>query len=77
MPRRETKPLAKAILARFGIFAKAVNTPEDLLLEVTGLGEAAVTEIRLVRAAALRLMPGEIFKRPVLSSWKEVLDCRR
>ena len=77
MPRRDTKPLAKAILARFGIFAKAVNTPEDLLLEVTGLGEAAVTEIRLVRAAALRLMPDEIFKRPVLSSWKEVLDCRR
>ena len=77
MPRRDTKPLAKAILARFGTFAEAMNAPEDLLLEVTGLGDAAVTEIRLVRAAALRLMQGEIFKRPVLSSWKEVLDyCR-
>jgi len=77
MPRRDTKPLAKAILARFGSFAEAMNAPEDLLLEVPGLGEAAVTEIKLVRAAALRLMQGEVFERPVLSSWQQVLDyCR-
>lgn len=58
MPRRDTKPLAKAILARFGTFAEAMNAPEDRLLEVPGLGDAAVTEIKLVRAAALRLMRG-------------------
>jgi DNA repair protein RadC len=39
-----------------------------------GLGEAAVTEIKLVRAAALRLMRGEVFERPVLASWQQVLD---
>ena len=77
MPRRDTKPLAKAILARLGTFAEAMNAPEDLLLEVPGLGEAAVTEIRLIRAAALRLMQGEVFERPVLASWAQVLDyCR-
>ncbi|BAQ17179.1 RadC family protein [Methyloceanibacter caenitepidi] len=77
MPRRDTKPLAKAILARFGTFAEAMNAPEDLLLEVPGLGDAAVTEIKLVRAAALRLMQGEVRERPVLSSWQGVLDyCR-
>lgn len=77
MPRRDTKPLAKAILARFGTFAEAMNAPEDLLLEVPGLGDAAVTEIKLVRAAALRLMRGEVLERPVLSSWQGVLDyCR-
>jgi DNA repair protein RadC len=43
MPRRDTKPIAKAILARFGTFAKAVNAPEDLLLEIPGLGDAAIT----------------------------------
>ena len=75
--RRDTKPLAKAILTRFGTFAEAVNAPEDLLLEVECLGEAAVTEMKLVRAAALRLMRGEVFDRPVLSSWQGVLDyCR-
>ncbi|MEM7193237.1 MAG: DNA repair protein RadC [Pseudomonadota bacterium] len=77
MPRRDTKPLAKAVLARFGSFAEAMNAPDDLLLEVPGLGDAAVTEIKLVRAAALRLMRGEVLERPVMSSWQGVIDyCR-
>jgi len=77
VPRRDTKPLAKAILARFGSFAEALNAPVELLREVPGLGEAAITEVKLVRAAALRLMRGEVLDRPVLASWSQVLDyCR-
>src|SRR3990170_746176 len=77
MPRRDTKPLAKALIARFGTFAEALNAPEELLREVPGIGEAAITELKLVRAAALRLMRGEVLERPVLSSWAQVLDyCR-
>ena len=76
-PRRDTKPLAKALIARFGTFAEVVNAPEELLREVPGIGEAAITELKLVRAAALRLMRGEVLERPVLSSWSQVLDyCR-
>jgi DNA repair protein RadC len=76
-PRRDTKPLAKALIARFGTFAEALNAPEELLREVPGVGEAAITELKLVRAAALRLMRGEVLERPVLSSWAQVLDyCR-
>ena len=76
-PRRDTKPLAKALLARFGTFAEALNAPDELLREVPGIGEAAITELRLVRAAAVRLMRGEVIERPVLSSWSQVLDyCR-
>jgi DNA repair protein RadC len=76
-PRRDTKPLAKALIARFGTFAEAMNAPEELLREVPGIGEAAITELRLVRAAALRLVRGEVLERPVLSSWTQVLDyCR-
>jgi DNA repair protein RadC len=72
-PRRD----AKALIARFGTFAEAMNAPEELLREVPGIGEAAITELRLVRAAALRLMRGEVLERPVLSSWAQVLDyCR-
>jgi len=76
-PRRDTTPLAKALLARFGTFAEALNAPDELLREVPGIGEAAITELRLVRAAAVRLMRGEVLERPVLSSWSQVLDyCR-
>ena len=77
LPRGDTKPLAKAILAKFGTFAEALNAPEERLREVPGLGEAGITEIKLVRAAALRLMRGEVLERPVLGSWSQVLDyCR-
>lgn len=76
-PRRDTKPLAKALIARFGTFAEALNAPAELLREVPGIGDAAITELKLVRAAALRLMRGEVLERPVLSSWAQVLDyCR-
>ena len=75
--RRDIKPLAKALLAPFGTFAEVLNAPEELLPEVPGIGEAAITEIKLVRAAAMRLMRGEVLERPVLSSWTRVLDyCR-
>jgi len=74
IPRRDTKGLAKALLARFGSFAGVVNAPETLLHEVTGVGEAVVTELKLIRAAALRLMKAEIAERPVLGSWNQVLD---
>jgi DNA repair protein RadC len=77
VPRRDTKPLAKAIIARFGSFAEALNAPEEQLREVPGLGEAALTELKLVRAASLRLLRGEILERPLLGSWAQVLDyCR-
>ena len=58
---------------RFGSFAEVMNAPEALLAELP----AAITELKLVRAAAVRLMRGEVFERPVLSSWTQVLDyCR-
>jgi DNA repair protein RadC len=48
VPRRDTKPLAKAILAHFGSFTEALNAPEERLKEVPGLGEAAITEMNQV-----------------------------
>ena len=54
-----------------------MNAPDELLREVPGIGEAAVGELKLVRAAALRLMRGEVLERSVLGSWQAVIDyCR-
>jgi DNA repair protein RadC len=77
LPRRDTKGLAKRLIARLGSFAEVVNAPEARLKEVKGVGEAVVTELKLVRAAALRLMRSQIMRRPALSSWSEVLDYLR
>lgn len=77
LPRRDVKPLAKALIARFGSFAEVIAAPPARLAEVTGLGEAAATELKIVHAAASRFARGEVKRRPVLSSWSAVLDyCR-
>ena len=77
VPRRDTKPLAKELIARFGGFAEAVSAPEMRLREVKGVSDRVVTELKLVRAAALRLMQGQIMERAVLSTWEQVVAyCR-
>ena len=77
LPQGDTKPLAKALLARFGSFPEVLNASDARLREVSGVGERVVDELKLVRAAALRLMQGQIVGRKVLGSWQAVLDyCR-
>ncbi|HXF52836.1 MAG TPA: DNA repair protein RadC [Hyphomicrobiaceae bacterium] len=77
VPRRDTKDLAKRLLNRFGTFAEVLNAPEPLIKEVPGAGDRVVEELKLVRAAALRLMRSEILRRPALSSWSQVVEyCR-
>ena len=75
--RGDTKPLAKTLIARFGSFAEVISAPANLLMEVKGVGPAVVTELKLIRAAALRLAKGEVVNRPVLGTWQSILDyCR-
>jgi len=77
IPRRDTKPVAKRLIDRFGSFAEVINAPPERLKEVKGVGDAAVIQLKLVRAAALRFMQGAIMRRSVLTSWTAVLDyCR-
>jgi DNA repair protein RadC len=77
LPRRDVKALAKMLLAKFGSFAEVIAAPESRLLEVKGVGEAVVTEFKIVHAAANRMLLDKIKERPVLSSWDAVRDyCR-
>lgn len=77
MPRRDVKPLAKALIARFGSFAETVSARPERLREVDGLGEAAIVELKIVEAAATRLAKSAIEKRLTLSSFSAVVDyCR-
>jgi DNA repair protein RadC len=77
LPQRDVKPLAKTLLETFGSFAEVIAAPEARLAAVKGLGDASVTELKIVQAAASRLLRGAVKKRPVLSSWATVLDyCR-
>ena len=77
IPRRDTKPLAKALIKRFGTFAETVSAPPEQLSEIDGVGQAVIAELMLVKAAALRLAKGQVVNRQVLGSWDDVIGyCR-
>ncbi len=76
-PRGDVKPLAKALLARFGSFAGVISAEPARLREVAGVGDATVAALKTVQAAALAFMREEVIDRPVLSSWDKLLAyCR-
>ena len=74
VPRRDTKPLAKALLARFGSFAEVIAAPAARLMEIKGVGESVVQQLKIVEAAAHRSAKTRVINRPALSSWTALLD---
>ncbi len=69
LPRQDTKPLARALIARFGGFAGAIAAPAPDLLRVEGPGEAGLAALKTAQAAALRLARAELRGRPLLDTW--------
>jgi len=74
IPRRDIKPLTKHLIDTFGSFAEVISAPIERLREVEGLGEAAITELKIVQAASLKLSQARVLNRPVLRSWAKVVD---
>ncbi len=74
IPRGDVKPLAKALLKRFGGFAEVISAEPQRLAEVRGVGEAVIATLKVVQAAAIRLSRNRIMGRPVISSWDALLD---
>ena len=77
IPRRDTKPVAKALLARFGSLSEVLGAPTHLLTEVKGVGDSVATDLKLVAAIAHRMLKGELKGRQMLASWSSVIEyCR-
>ncbi len=74
IPRRDVKPLAKALLARFGGFNEVMSAPVERLVEVPGVSETVAGEIKIVQATALRLARAQVLARPAISSWSALVD---
>ena len=73
-PRGDTKPTAKALLARFGSLAAVLNADHHALAEVEGMGEVSAAALKAVALAARRMARGEVQQKPVLGSWQALLD---
>lgn len=74
IPRRDVKPLAKSLLARFGGIENVFAAPIDDLAALEGMTESAAIALKSVQAVANRMMQASIIKQPVLSSWQRLLD---
>lgn len=74
IPRRDVKPIAKDLIRRFGSFAAVAAADAGQLGGVKGVGDSAIAAIKVVQAAALLMQKQEVLQKPVLSSWKAVLD---
>ncbi|MEQ8747580.1 DNA repair protein RadC [Pyruvatibacter sp.] len=74
IPRRDTKPLAKDLLKRFGGFNEVITAPVERLVEVPGVSDAVATELKIVQAASLRLAQAQVLERPAITSWKAMVD---
>ena len=66
--------MAKQLIGQFGGFAEVIAAPRARLLEMPGLGEAAVTQLKIIEAAALRLARTRLLNKPALSSWPALID---
>jgi DNA repair protein RadC len=74
IPRVDTKPLAKQLIQRFGGFAEVINAEANALAKIDGIGDAAVTGLKIIRATALRHARQELMGRPVIASWDKLID---
>jgi DNA repair protein RadC len=74
LPRRDTKPIARVLLNQFGSFGAVIAAPVNDLVRTEGLGEAGAAALKVVQAAALRLLQGSVKSKPVLSDWDRLMD---
>lgn len=74
IPRKDTKPIAKRLLAVFGSFGEVLNAPPQRLREVSGIGEATITDFQIVTTSARMMLSENVREKPLLSSWSTVLE---
>lgn len=73
LPRGDVKPIAKALLSRFGGLSAVLGATLDELTKIKGIGPGAALDLKLLQEATLRMGAGEVRKRTVISSWTALL----
>lgn len=79
IPQRDTKPIAKELLARFGSISKVLGAPPARLAEIKGLSDVSITHLKVMQAIAQRYGRDNIdTEKPILASWTHLIDyCNR
>jgi DNA repair protein RadC len=77
IPRRDVKPIAKALIARFGDLGGVSAAPVEQLVEITGISEKTAAELKLIQALCERMAREQVIGRPIIASWSALITyCR-
>jgi DNA repair protein RadC len=77
IPRQDTKPLAKALLAKFGDLSAVLAAPVQRIAEVKGAGPAVAQDLKILQAMVERAHKAPLTQRPIISSWSALVNyCR-
>ena len=58
IPRRDVKPLARALMDRFGDFNRVITAPEPRLRDISGVGDAVIVELKVIDEIRLGIVLG-------------------
>lgn len=73
IPRRDVKPVAKALLTRFGSLSAIMAAPPADLIKISGVGDTVAAYLKATQEIGLRASRETIKTRPVISSWTALL----
>lgn len=82
IPQRDVKPLAKALIARFGSLPAALSAPIEDMLQVSSLDNAGralkitpeiALDLQLMFEGTRRLLAEPLKRTTVLSSWSQLI----
>ena len=73
IPRRDVKPIAKALIEQFGSLGEVLSADPKALTRVKGIGDSAAAALKIVRAAGLRLSHQQVANREIIGSWDKLL----
>lgn len=77
LPRCDTKPLAKKLLAQFETFENLAFAPPENLCSLPGVGQAVALALNLYGEMQIRQARQKIQEAPLLDSWERVVNyCR-
>jgi len=72
--RQDTKAISKKLITKFGDISAVVNADVELLKSVEGVGEAAITQIKIIARILQRVLKNSAKEKTVLNNWSAVLD---
>jgi DNA repair protein RadC len=77
IPRIDTKPIAKQLIAHYGSLSALFTADAESLIRQKGIGKQSAAAIKIVQAAALRMLSEPVREQPILASWQSLLDYLR